>query len=151
MSFLVRFVHVGAVSFLLGGALLIALLFLFLRSRPVNDAGDGVLLELVKVYEWAFWAAVAMVVITGLGNLGRFGEGLPEPGSEWGQDLMLKLLLVFAFLMVSLVRTFSVALVLLQDAGSQVESCSNGLARLYWLTAALLGGVLASAVALAHF
>jgi putative copper export protein len=151
MSFLVRFVHVGAVSFLLGGALLIALLFLFLRSRPTNDAGDGVLLELVKVYEWAFWAAVAMVVITGLGNLGRFGEGLPEPGSEWGQDLMLKLLLVLAFLMVSLVRTFSVALVMLQDAGSQFESCSSGLARLYWLTAALLGGVLASAVALAHF
>jgi uncharacterized membrane protein len=150
MSFLVRFIHVGAVSFLLGGALLIALLFLFLRSRPVN-AGDGVLLELVKVYEWAFWAAVAMVVVTGLGNLARFGEGLPEPDSEWGQDLTLKLLLVLAFLMLSLVRTFSVALVLLQDAGSRLESCSNGLARLYWLTAALLAGVLASAVALAHF
>jgi uncharacterized membrane protein len=151
MSFLVRFIHVGSVSFLLGGALLIALLFLFLRSRTVSDAGDGVLLELVKVYEWAFWAAVAMVVITGLGNLGRFGEGLPEPGSEWGQDLMLKFLLVLSFLMVSLVRTFSVALVLLQDASSELESSSNGLARLYWLTAALLAGVLASAVALAHF
>jgi uncharacterized membrane protein len=150
MSFLVRFIHVGAVSLLLGGALLIALLFLFLRSRPVT-AGDGVLLELVKVYEWAFWAAVAMVVITGLGNLGRFGEGLPEPGSEWGQDLTLKLLLVMSFLMVSLVRTFSVALVLLQDTGSQLESCFNVLPRLYWLTAALLAGVLASAVALAHF
>jgi uncharacterized membrane protein len=151
MSFLVRFIHVGAVSFLLGGALLIALLFLFLRSRRVGDAGDGVLLELVKVYEWAFWAAVAMVVITGLGNLGRFGEGPPEPGSEWGQDLMLKLLLVLSFLMVSLVRTFSVALVLLQDAGPRLESCFNVLPRLYWLTAALLAGVLASAVALAHF
>jgi uncharacterized membrane protein len=151
MSFLVRFIHVGAVSFLLGGALLIALLFLFLRSRPVNDSGDGVLLELVKVYEWAFWAAVAMVVITGLGNLARFREGLPNPASEWGQDLMLKLLLVLSFLMVSLVRTFSVALVLLQDAGSRLDSCFNVLPRLYWLTAALLAGVLASAVALAHF
>jgi uncharacterized membrane protein len=151
MSFLVRFIHVGAVSFLLGGALLIALLFLFLRSRRVGDAGDGVLLELVKVYEWAFWAAVAMVLVTGLGNLGRFGERLPEPGSEWGQDLMLKLLLVLSFLMVSLVRTFSVALVLLQDAGPRLESCSRVLPRLYWLTAALLAGVLASAVALAHF
>jgi uncharacterized membrane protein len=151
MSFLVRFIHVGSVSFLLGGALLIALLFLFLRSKPVSDAGDGALLELVKVYEWAFWTAVAMVVITGLGNLGRFGEGLPEPGSEWGQDLMLKLFLVLAFLTLSLVRTFSVALVLLQDTGPQLTSSSHVLPRLYWLTAALLAGVLASAVALAHF
>jgi hypothetical protein len=151
MSFLVRFIHVGAISFLLGGALLIALLFLFLRNRPVSDAGDGVLLELVKVYEWAFWAAVAMVVITGLGNLGRFGEGLPKPGSEWGRDLTLKLLMVLPFLMVSLVRTFSVALVLLQDRDSQPVFSSGVVPRLYWLTAALLAGVLASAVALAHF
>jgi len=151
MSFLVRFIHVGAVSFLLGGALLIAFLFLFLRSRPVSDAGDGVLLELLKVYEWAFWAAVVMVVITGLGNLARFGEGLPESGSEWGQELTLKLLMVLTFLMVSLVRTFSVALVFLQEGGSELAFSFGVLPRLYSLTAALLVGLLASAVALAHF
>jgi uncharacterized membrane protein len=151
MSFLVRFIHVGAVSFLLGGAVLIALLFLALKNLDYDAAREAVMLDLLKVYEWAFWAAVAVVVITGVGNLARFGEGLPEPGSEWGGDLTLKLFLASIVLMVSLVRTFSAVLLLAGEARSQMLPVSGTLPGLYWLTAVLLSCVLAAAVALAHF
>jgi hypothetical protein len=146
MAFLVRWVHVAAVSFLFGGALLLFLLFLVLRKR---DADRRTLLQLMQTYEWASWGAIGLVVMTGVGNLGHFGESLPERESEWGREFSLKLGLAGVFLAFSVVRSFGVALTQLRlDTASRLPPALLGM---YGTTAVLVASIVGVAVALAHF
>ena len=143
MAFLIRSVHVTAVAFIFGGALL---LFLMLgrhsKYRPM-------LLELMRVYEWASWGAFGLVAMTGVGNLAHFGVGLPGSGSGWGRKMTLKLGLVFVLLLLSSVRTLSVGLVQVQH--EVPVRAWRSLQTLYGGTAALVAGTLFVAVSLAHF
>ena len=45
----------------------------------------------MQAYEYGFWAAIGLIVATGVGNLAHFGEGLPGPESDWGRQFTLKL------------------------------------------------------------
>lgn len=146
MAFLVRWVHVTAVSFLFGGALLLFILFLVLRRRNVDRR---TLLELMQAYEWASWGAIGLVVMTGVGNLGHFGESLPERDSEWGREFTLKLGLVGVFLAFSAVRSLSVALVQLEvESRRPLPAALQGM---YGATALLVAAIVGVAIALAHF
>jgi len=146
MAFLVRWVHVTAVSFLFGGALLLFILFLILRRR---DADRRTLLQLMQAYEWASWGAIGLVVMTGVGNLGHFGESLPARDSEWGREFTVKLGLVGAFLVFSAVRSLSVALAQLRPESRR--RLPPGLQGMYGATALLVAAIMGVAVALAHF
>ncbi len=146
MAFLVRWVHVTAVSFLFGGTLLLFILFLVLRRR---NADRRTLLDLMQAYEWASWGAIGLVVMTGVGNLGHFGDSLPDRDSEWGHQFTLKLGLVGVFLAFSAVRSLSVALLQLQPQSQR--PLSPVLQGMYGATALLVAAIVGVAVALAHF
>lgn len=96
---LVRLVHVGGMAVLLGGAVLA-----WAQSRSGADA-----LTTATVYEWLFWGALGLVVLTGVGNLGAMGSAIPGPASDWGAVLAVKLAAVVGLLAGSLVRTLAVA------------------------------------------
>ena len=147
MSFLIRFLHVAAVSYLLGGALLVALL---MCSPLRNRLESSPLLAVAQAYEWGFWGAIGVVVMTGAGNLGAFGEALPGPRSVWGERFSIKLALVLALLAFSLLRTMVV--VLSQPAGgSPAPGGVKQLPAFYAGTAVLLAAIAGLATALAHF
>lgn len=93
----IRFVHVVGMVVLLGGS---ATLWRVLGwDRP------GVALDVAARYEWLFWGAVAVMVVTGVGNVGAFGEGLPGPRTAWGATFAVKLAGVAGLLAGSFVRT----------------------------------------------
>jgi putative copper export protein len=148
MTFLIRYVHVGAAAFILGGALFV-LALLWLRLRQ-SDPSPPLLTEVLMVYEWGFWLAAGLIVATGIGNLGAFHDSLPGPETEWGTKLTIKLTIAGILLAVSALRTISVYLV--ASAGPpptrrQVGSLSN----LYGVTAVFIVATLGFAVSLAHF
>jgi hypothetical protein len=90
------------------------------------------------------------VVATGVGNLAHFGEALPEAEDRWGKQLLLKLGLVAAFLLFSVVRTLAVT----NAASGPIEAApkhQRTLGALYGVTAAGIGSIVGVAVALAHF
>lgn len=138
-----RFVHVLGMALLLGGS---AALWGALRwyARPKRA------FALAVRYEWLFWGVVAVLVVTGFGNVGAFGRGLPGPNSAWGRTFTVKLLGVAGLLAGSFVRTVL------------VERCADlaapgvrraALVRLrvgYGATAWYLVGLLALAEVLAH-
>ena len=66
------------------------------------------LVEVARAYEWIFWGAMGVLVMTGIGNLAAFGEGLPEPETDWGTALVIKLTAVGVFGVASLVRSLLV-------------------------------------------
>lgn len=92
----VRWLHVLAMATMLGGALLLALA----RERPLAQA---------RAYEAAFWAAAGVAVLTGVGNVGEYGEGVPVAATRWGRALGVKLALVGALLVGSALRTLVVS------------------------------------------
>jgi hypothetical protein len=69
---------------ILGGALLVW----WLGARR-HRADAGLVLDVAERYEWIFWAAIGLQVMTGVGNLGAFGEALPASASGWGMKLIL--------------------------------------------------------------
>jgi putative copper export protein len=148
MTFLVRYVHVGAAAFVLGGVLLVVAL-LWLRLRQA-DQQPSMVLEVLTVYEWGFWLATGLIVATGIGNLGALGEGLPGPETSWGAKLTLKLSLVIIALVVSALRTVALYLVTAADLPLTRRQACN-LTSLYGMTAVLIVAVLGLAVSLAHF
>ena len=145
MAFAIRWLHVTSAAFLFGGALLLFILFLVSKRRA---ADRRTLLDLMQAYEWASWGAIGLIVVTGVGNLGHFGAGLPNPDSEWGREFTLKLALVGLFLAFSAVRSLSVALLELRPEASGVPS---GLQGMYAATSVFVAAILGVAVALAHF
>jgi putative copper export protein len=146
MAFVVRWLHVTSVAFLFGGALLLFILFLISKRR---GADRQTLLDLMQAYEWASWAAIGLVVMTGAGNLGHLGDALPDPNSQWGQRLTMKLGLVGVFLAFSAVRSLGVTLVQLRpEAQRSIPAALQGM---YGATAVFVAAILGVAVALAHF
>jgi hypothetical protein len=88
---------------ILGGALLVW--WLGLRR---NRASPGVVVEVAERYEWIFWVAIGLQVMTGVGNLGAFGDALPQSTSGWGAKLIVKLVSVLALAVASVPRTLAV-------------------------------------------
>lgn len=104
LSLLVRWVHVASMALLLGGAVLLWGLSLRAGSLPAAEQ-DRLLLFVAGRYETFFWAALGLIVITGIGNLGALGLALPAANTAWGGKFVVKLALVLLFVPLSLVRT----------------------------------------------
>jgi hypothetical protein len=146
LSFLIRSVHLASVSYLVGASVLLILVLLVAQREGLLTSRS--LLEVLRAYEWGFWAALGAAAMTGIGNLGALGDSLPPPNTEWGRELTLKLGLVVVFLTISLVRT--VSLTLIGPPGAVPESLAT-VRRLYAATAITGASIMAVAVALAHF
>jgi hypothetical protein len=138
----IRWAHVGAMAVALGGAVLVAALAF---SRTGGHAGG--LLAAAAGYERLFWAAAGVLVMTGVGNLGGFGRGIPAPGSEWGAALIVKLWAVAALLGVSLPRTLAVVRLGRAEVQARTASALRGL---YGTTVVILAAIVLVAEVLAH-
>ena len=125
---------------ILGGALLVW--WLGVRRQGANA---GVVLDVAERYEWIFWAAIGLQVMTGVGNLGAFGDALPASASGWGTKLIVKLVAVLALAVLSVPRTLAVVAM----AGTQRPQ-PDLLSALYGGTAIFVVGIAGLAVWLAH-
>lgn len=144
LSFFDRFVHVASMAVMFGGS---AVLFLLARSSLRKNSTE--LIKSAVKFEGWFWAALGIQVITGIGNLGAFGESLPATNTTWGVEMTIKFGAVLILLLASVVRTLVIALL----AGSDLDlhgSMERVLQVAYGGTASFLLGVLFLAVALAH-
>jgi uncharacterized membrane protein len=145
LSLFVRWAHVVGMAAILGGALLVW----WLTARPLSTGADGdARLEIAQRYEWIFWAAIGVQAMTGVGNLGAFGQSLPAPTTAWGFRLTVKLVVVLALALLSLPRTLAVAVLIDRPAaGSGREQLVPSL---YAATVMLVLVVVVLAVWLAH-
>jgi len=150
MAFVVRLVHVGSASLLFGGALLIFILLKLSKRKP-GDPGWPVVQEVMRLYEWAAWVSLGLIVATGIGNLGHYGDALPSPRTEWGRELTVKLALVLVFFAVSAFRTLAVLIAASESIAAAPSRALNTLRNLYGATAAVIAGIVALAISLAHF
>lgn len=141
LHLLIRWAHVGAMATALGGALLVAAVVFRNRDRSGS-------LAVALAYERSFWAAAGIAVMTGVGNLGAFGRTLPEPATEWGTALVVKLIAVTALLAISLPRTLAVLRIEQREAES--ASTVRALRGIYAGTVGLLAVILFVAEVLAH-
>lgn len=129
----IRTAHVLAMALLVGGA---AGLWAAARRTPDD------LHALATGYEWLFWAALGVLVLTGVGNLGALGA--PGPATRWGQVLLAKLALVTAFVLGSAVRSLAVART---DRATPLAAWGE---RAYGLTTVTLLALVVLAEVLAH-
>lgn len=129
----IRTVHVLAMSLLVGGAVGVWIA----ARRSLDD-----LYALATGYEWAFWAGLGVLVLTGVGNLGALGA--PGPATRWGRVLLVKLALVTLFVLGSAVRTLAVART---DRSIPLTAWSE---RAYGLTTLALLALVVLAEVLAH-
>ena len=148
---LVRGVHVIAATLLVGGGVLAWAAWLDARS---GAEGSRAALRLAIRYEWLAWGALGVLVATGVGNLGVFGEALPAPETRWGRALMVKLGLVLTLLLLSAVRVLALARLRVDAEGeagdARMARAVRVVPRLYGVTALLGVGVVATAEVLAH-
>jgi hypothetical protein len=142
LSLFVRWAHVAGMAAILGGALLVWLLTV--RRSKGEDRGA---VQVASRYEWIFWAAIGLQVMTGVGNLGAFGGTLPGAGSAWGTKLTAKLLAVAALAVVSVPRTLAVAAMAAEDAPRPGPGL---LSALYGGTTVYVAAVVGLAVWLTH-
>jgi hypothetical protein len=140
LSLFVRWAHVAGMAAILGGALLVW----WLGVRR-NRASTATVIEVAERYEWIFWAAIGLQVMTGVGNLGAFGEALPAPGSGWGTKLIVKLVAVLALALLSVPRTLAVVAM----AGGK-RPRAGLLSTFYGGTTVVVIGIAGLAVWLAH-
>jgi len=136
-SLAIRTLHVLAVATLFGGAVVAWGGYWTAALDDVTPA---------RQYEWLFWAAFGVLVLTGVGNLGALGP--PGPTTDWGRALLGKLLAVGGFVTASAVRTLLV--VRAADATAPTDAVRRTLSRAYGLTAAALALVVVFAEVLAH-
>lgn len=136
IAFAIRWVHVVAMAAALGGAFLVT----WLTWRASADRA----LDVAVRYEQLFWAAAGLLVMTGVGNLGAFGAGLPEPATEWGRTFTTKLWLIAALVALSLPRSLTV----LRAAAASAPG--ESLRTVYAATTAALAVIVALAISLAH-
>jgi hypothetical protein len=140
LSLFVRWAHVAGMAAILGGALLVWWLGV---ARKGADA--GMVVDVAERYEWIFWAAIGLQVMTGVGNLGAFGQALPPSASGWGTKLVVKLVAVLALAVLSVPRTLAVV------AMAGVKQPRSGLlSALYGVTTAMVVGIAGLAIWLAH-
>jgi len=146
----IRSLHVLAMAVAVGGA---TLAWILLRrfadpsapsATPTDAPSVAVAHRVAAAYEWLFWAALGVLVLTGVGNLGSLAPTLP--GGRWGLVLDVKLPLVLALLVGSAVRTL-----LLVRARAGVDPPSPlTLRHAYAATALVLLLVVALGEVLAH-
>lgn len=104
LHLLVRWAHVAGMAAILGGALLVW----WLAAR--SDLSESpTVLRVAERCEWVFWAALGVQVMTGVGNLGAFGNALPGPQTDWGTRLTIKLVAVLILSLLSVPRTLAIA------------------------------------------
>jgi hypothetical protein len=125
---------------ILGGALLVW--WLGVRRNATNA---GIVVDVAERYEWIFWAAIGVQVMTGVGNLGAFGDALPASASAWGTKLIVKLVAVLALAILSVPRTMAVVAM----AGDRSPR-PGLLSALYGGTTAMVVAIAGLAVWLAH-
>jgi hypothetical protein len=109
----VRWLHLVAMAVLVGGA---AMVWGSLRVGVGEMEGDGEGkkdgdrsgLAVAATYEWLFWGALGVIVLTGVGNLGALAPFVPGPSTGWGTVFAVKLAAVGGLLVGSLVRTLGV-------------------------------------------
>lgn len=89
----VRTLHVLTMVALVGGS---AATWNALRTAGPDAAA-------LRRFECGFWAALGVLLATGVGNLGALGA--PEPGTRWGGLFTAKLLVVLAVVLGSFLRT----------------------------------------------
>ena len=137
----VRTLHVLGMAVLLGGA---AAVWYLARTEGASGGSTGRadLGALATGYEWVFWGAVGVVVVTGVGNLGAVGA--PGPETRWGAIFFGKLLVVVGFVLGSVVRTVAVAR--LDGAPVRAAFCR----RAYGATTGVLLALVVLAEVLAH-
>lgn len=137
----IRWLHVAAMATAFGGAVSV----LTLAMRPGGASSSAIVAVAVR-YEWIFWAAAGILVMTGIGNLAAFGVGLLAPSTSWGTTLVLKLGSVLALVFVSLPRTLAVARLGASSGMGGIMTLRN----LYAMTTGAFAVILALAVWLAH-
>lgn len=137
VALVIRWLHVGAMATILGGAVLVS----WLAARTSRST----VVEVAVRYEQLFWAAIGVIVMTGVGNLGAFGLALPAPSTTWGNTFVLKITAVVVLIALSLPRSLVVAR-LAGGAGATIGTLRG----LYVVTAAGLAVIAALAVWLAH-
>ncbi|MCK9486491.1 MAG: hypothetical protein M0R73_07295 [Dehalococcoidia bacterium] len=133
----VRLLHVLAAVVAVGAPVALALV---IRAGPEPRVVEALV---ARAERWQ-WVALAVLVATGVGNLGALGDAIPDAGSAWGRTLFAKLGFVLALLAVSAVRTFVIA-------GHSLSSVPTGrLAGWYGGTGALGAVIVVLAVVMAH-
>jgi len=147
MHFAVRWIHVFSMSLLVGGAALMYITCHLAKSEPLIDRS---LLRLLYGYEIVFWVAIGLMVMSGIGNLGTFGNALPNLQTAWGMKLLIKLILVVTLTLCALVRTFVVYRISLADVCNRSISWLQVMERFYVATLLLLAVILTFALGLAH-
>lgn len=147
LSLFIRWLHVLGMALVLGGAVLT---WGYLRyfSRPTNSAEGQSELAIAQAYEWVFWGAIGVLVMTGIGNLGELAPLIPSPETRWGLILTSKLLAVLMFLLLSAVRLF--VLHVYRTEATLTVGDRRVLQFGYGLTALYLIGILVLAEVLAH-
>jgi hypothetical protein len=140
LSLFVRWAHVAGMAAILGGALLVW--WLGVRQNRANAA---IVVDVAERYEWIFWVAIGLQVMTGVGNLGAFGDALPPSASGWGAKLIVKVVAVLALAVVSVPRTLAVVAM----AGDETPRLGL-LSAFYGGTTLLVVGIAGLAVWLTH-
>jgi uncharacterized membrane protein len=144
--FAVRYLHVASAAVLAGGALIVAVSCALPRGR-----GGAAAAHSAPLYEWMFWALIAVAAATGVSNLGLKGDGLLGPATSWGRALSAKLSVVLGVLALSLLRTDFVLRCFSSSDDAAVPARARAiLATLYGVTVALLLGALWVGLGLAH-
>jgi hypothetical protein len=126
-----------------GGALLV-----LATAYGNDDHGGQLAIAAAERYEWAFWFAIGLLAMTGVGNLAAFGASLPSPSTPWGTTFELKLVAVVAIAVLSVPRTLAIAMFATTQPAS--ARARETLLTLYGLTVIALALVLALAIRLAH-
>ncbi len=148
ISFFIRALHVISMALLLGGAVLCWAMTP--RAGTLDTGENGLLLVVARKYEFIFWLAIGIQLITGIGNIGVFGAQLPGPETVWGAKLALKLLAFLVLLLASLPRAALIGRLHLAGELSPSVSRPRVLAALYGGTAVFVAGMVVVAVSLAH-
>jgi uncharacterized membrane protein len=148
LSFVVRWIHVSSMALILGGTIFLFVLALGDRAQPSAEH-DRWLSLAARRFEWLFWLAIGVQVITGIGNLGAFGMTLPAPMTAWGIKLVVKLSFVLLLILLSLARTFLVARPVLAD-GAPAPLPARVARVIYAGTGLMVGWIVLLAVSLAH-
>lgn len=133
----VRWLHLLAMAVALGGSVLA-----WGVSR-VAAADAETSLAAATTYEVAFWGALGVLVVTGVGNLGALAPAIPR--GRWGIAFLAKLGLLLTVLVGSAVRTATV-----RAASDAATPPTTTLERGYALTTLALIAVVALAAVMAH-
>ena len=144
----VRWLHLLGMAVALGGAALTWGLFRQLAGGNGSVVEREAALGVASAYEWLFWGAAGLLVMTGVGNLGSLAPYVPQTDTRWGAIFAGKLLVLGALLLGSLVRT--IALRRCRRAAKVPASAGRTLRIGYATTTLTLVGIVALGEVLAH-